>query len=68
MLGSVELYKVGTIHDVTLQKYLVIYRKIKALAPDLMMKDLNHQTYQKLLNDYAINHERQTVMESKQQF
>ena len=59
----VKLYKVGAIRDVTLQKYWVTYRKIKGLAPTLMMKDLNRQTYQKLLNDYAVNHERQTVMD-----
>lgn len=32
-----------------------------------MMKELNRQTYQKLLNDYAVNHERQTAMDCHHQ-
>lgn len=57
----IQTYKTGTIRDVTMQKYQMAHRRIKELAPDLEMKDLNRITYQKLINDYAKTHERQTV-------
>ena len=33
------------------------------LIPDLIISDLDRITYQKLLNDYAAEHERQTTMD-----
>lgn len=59
----VNLYKVDAIKSVTLEKYWMTYRQIKKLTPNLKMKDLNRQNYQKLLNDYAKTHEHQTVMD-----
>lgn len=39
------------------------YRQVVMLAPELLMSELTRLTYQKLLNDYAETHERQTVMD-----
>lgn len=59
----VEEYKVGTIADVTLSKYRVTEIRLKELAPNLKLENMKRQDYQKLLNDYAADHERQTVMD-----
>lgn len=59
----VNLYKVGAIRPITLQKYYVTEQKIQELAPDLKIKDLNRYTYQQLLNSYALTHEKQTTMD-----
>ena len=61
--GWIQLYKEKAVRKVTLDKYYLTYRKIRELAPDLHMNDLNRQTYQKLLNDYALTHERQTTLD-----
>ena len=58
-----ELYKRGAVRDVTFQKYLNTLSYIRKLAPKQRLKNLNRQTYQQLLNDFAMNHERQTVMD-----
>lgn len=59
----VNLYKVGAIRDVTLQKYYMTEQRLFELAPNLKMKDLDRYTYQKLLNEYALTHEKQTTMD-----
>ncbi|CUL52833.1 site-specific integrase [Listeria monocytogenes] len=59
----VDLYKVGAIRSITLQKYYVTEQKIQELAPDLRIKDLDRYTYQQLLNSYALTHEKQTTMD-----
>src|SRR5690625_383679 len=59
----IELYKVGAIRDITLQKYYITLQRIGELAPDLKMNELNRTNYQKLLNEYALTHERQTTMD-----
>lgn len=59
----VELYKVGAIREVTLQKYYITLQRIGELAPDLKMNELNRTNYQKLLNEYALTHEKQTTMD-----
>jgi len=58
-----ELYKRGAVRDVTFQKYLNTLSYIRKLAPKQRLKNLNRQAYQQLLNDFAMNHERQTVMD-----
>lgn len=62
-LEWIELYKVGAIRSVTLRKYYVTQQKIKELAPNLKIAHLDRKTYQKLLNDYANTHEKQTTMD-----
>ncbi len=59
----IELYKVGAIRDITLQKYYKSLQRIHELAPNLKMSELDRRTYQKLLNDYALTHEKQTTMD-----
>lgn len=59
----VEEYKVGSIADVTLSKYRITETRLKELVPKLKIENMGRQDYQKLLNDYADTHERQTVMD-----
>lgn len=59
----VDLYKAGAVRPVTLEKYYNTHQKIKELAPDLRICDLSRTNYQKLLNNYALTHERQTTMD-----
>lgn len=57
------IYKEGSIRDVTMKKYRLTESWLKKLAPDLRIIDLDRIAYQKLINDYAENHERQTTMD-----
>src|SRR5699024_429963 len=59
----IELYKVGAVRDITLQKYYITLQRIEELAPELEMRDLNRRSYQALLNEYALAHEKQTTMD-----
>lgn len=59
----IHLYKKDAVRQVTYQKYEMTYRQLVDLAPDLYLADITRLTYQQLLNDYAENHERQTVMD-----
>lgn len=59
----VNLYKVGAIREITLQKYYMTEQRLFELAPNLKMKDLDRYAYQKLLNEYALTHEKQTTMD-----
>ena len=59
----ITIYKEGAIREVTMKKYRLTQIWIKKLAPNVQMKDLDRITYQKLLNDYAETHERQTTMD-----
>ncbi len=59
----VSIYKEGAIRPVTLQKYKMTISWIERLIPDVKLGELDRICYQKLLNDYAILHERQTTMD-----
>ena len=59
----ITVYKEGAIRKITMNKYILTRSWIKKLAPDLKVGDLSRMTYQKLLNDYAELHERQTTMD-----
>ena len=59
----IRIYKEGAIRDVTMKKYEITLVWLKKLVPQLSLWDLNRITYQKLLNDYAAVHERQTTMD-----
>ena len=59
----ITVYKEGAIRKVTMDKYLLTQSWIKQLAPELRVCELSRITYQKLLNDYAKSHERQTTMD-----
>lgn len=59
----VAIYKEGAVRRVTLKKYLLAYDWLVKLVPNLMIEDLDRMAYQRLLNAYAEQHERQTVMD-----
>ncbi|MBC2205522.1 site-specific integrase [Listeria booriae] len=59
----VALYKVGAIQSITLQKYYVTEQKLQELVPNLKLKELDRYSYQQLLNEYALTHEKQTTMD-----
>ena len=46
-----------------MDKYNMTLTWVQKLAPNLRMCDLSRVTYQQLLNEYALSHERQTTMD-----
>lgn len=59
----IKIYKEGAIRKVTLDKYKMTLRWLRKLIPDLKIKYLTRISYQELLNEYALEHERQTTMD-----
>lgn len=59
----ITIYKEGAIREVTMKKYLMALKWIEQLAPTLKLCEVNRITYQQLLNDYAVEHERVTTMD-----
>lgn len=57
------IYKEGAIRDVTMAKYLMALKWVQHLAPTLKLCEVNRITYQQLLNNYAMEHERVTTMD-----
>lgn len=62
-LDWIHLYKDNAVRPVTLNKYYLAQRKLQELAPNLHMNELNRQSYQKILNLYAQNHEKTTTLD-----
>lgn len=59
----IEVYKEGAIREATMSKYRMTLKWIEKLIPDVTIKQLTRPVYQKLLNDYAKEHERQTTID-----
>ena len=59
----ISVYKEGAIRPVTMAKYNMAHKWLVKLVPNLLISNLDRITYQKLLNDYAAVHERQTTMD-----
>lgn len=59
----ITVYKEGAIRPVTMSKYNMAHQWLEKLIPNLTIGELDRFSYQKLLNDYAISHERQTTMD-----
>lgn len=59
----IKLYKEGAVRPVTLEKYRNNQKHITKIIPNLKMKDFDRNAYQELLNQYALTHERQTVID-----
>lgn len=59
----IRMYKEGAIREVTMKKYEITLVWLQRLVPDLRLSELNRISYQQLLNDYAVYHERQTTMD-----
>ena len=59
----IKLYKEGAVRPVTLEKYRNNQKHIAKIIPNLKMKNFDRNAYQELLNQYALTHERQTVID-----
>ena len=59
----IDTYKVGAVRDVTLKKYRMTNRTLRQLAPTLKISQLDRRTYQRIINEYALTHEKQTTMD-----
>ena len=59
----IKLYKEGAVRSVTLEKYHNNQKHVARIFPKLKMKDFDRNVYQELLNQYALTHERQTVID-----
>lgn len=59
----VETYKEGAIADVTLKKYYKTGEVLWELAPTLAVDRLDRKAYQKIINEYAKTHEKQTTVD-----
>lgn len=59
----VSVYKTGAIRDVTMRKYELTQSWLRKLVPALKLRDLDRIEYQRLINGYAAEHERQTTMD-----
>lgn len=62
-LDWIHLYKDNAVRPVTLNKYYLVQRKLRELAPDLHMNELDRQSYQRILNLYAQTHEKTTTLD-----
>lgn len=62
-LRWITVYKEGAIRKVTMDKYLMTHSWLKKIVPNLRVCELTRVTYQELLNEYALFHERQTTMD-----
>lgn len=59
----IAVYKDGAVRQVTMNKYLMTHQWLIKLIPNLKVCELSRISYQQLLNDYALEHERQTTMD-----
>lgn len=59
----IDVYKKGAIREATMAKYLMTQKWVERLVPELKVSELTRTAYQKLLNDYAKEHERQTTLD-----
>lgn len=56
-------YKVGNVRKVTLAKYYQTLNSLKAIAPTLKIEELNRITYQGIIDEYGLTHEKVTTMD-----
>ncbi|MBU4691315.1 site-specific integrase [Mycoplasma zalophi] len=59
----ISIYKKGSIRNITYSKYKLTLDWLIKLVPDLRVCDIDRITYQKILNDYAVYHEKQTTLD-----
>jgi integrase len=59
----IKIYKEGSIRPVTLEKYYQTLNWIRKIAPRIKLRDITRTSYQEILNAYAEEHERETVMD-----
>lgn len=58
-----ENYKKGNVTDVTMEKYILDAKRIRKIAPELRVEDITRAEYQRLLNVFGEDHEKQTVVD-----
>lgn len=59
----IKVYKEGAIRKVTMNKYLLALSWLRKIIPELLLSEMDRTSYQRLLNEYAKHHERQTTMD-----
>ncbi|UKS54463.1 site-specific integrase [Mycoplasma feriruminatoris] len=59
----INVYKRGSIRNVSFKKYELTLDWIIKIAPTTRLCDLDRVTYQEIINEYAKQHERQTTMD-----
>ncbi|MHC5215645.1 site-specific integrase [Enterococcus sp. LJL128] len=59
----IEIYKVGAIADVTLNKYYTAAKVLREVCPRLFLSDFDRKEYQRIINEYAKTHEKQTTID-----
>lgn len=59
----IETYKVGAIADVTLNKYYMAAKHLRDICPKLLLSEFDRRDYQKIINEYAKTHEKQTTVD-----
>lgn len=59
----IELYKVGAIAEITLKKYYQTAKVLREFCPKLLVSDFDRKEYQRLINEYAKTHEKQTTID-----
>lgn len=57
----VQQNKEGTVRDVTLMKWRMAGQRLREIAPDTLLSDLDRREYQKIVNKYAETHEKVTA-------
>lgn len=57
----IETYKVGAVEEVTLNKYRTAANHLRNTCPKLLMSAFDRAAYQKIINEYAKTHEKQTT-------
>lgn len=57
----IHMYKEGSVRPITLEKYYLTLREIEQRLPKVRLNQIDHFTYQKLINGYAEEHEYLTV-------
>jgi len=57
----IETYKVGAIQTATLNKYYMAARHLRDICPKLLMSEFDRREYQRIINEYAKTHEKQTT-------
>lgn len=59
----IDIYKKGSIRKISFKKYQLTLDWIIKIARDVRLCDLDRTLYQRILNEYALTHERQTTMD-----
>lgn len=59
----IEVNKLEAVRPVTYKKDLMTLRLLTELAPNQKICELDKQTYQSLINEYARIHQKQTTMD-----